>query len=118
LSSTRTDKSKDLRAVLYWMAEAALPFRNAPAPDSEDSWALKVPGWHLVVRHRVVFVPRWQLRGANLAGNQSILCIFDTVAKNAVELLRRPRGSGWTSAGAESTLLCLCLCRCPAAAGT
>ncbi len=48
---------------------------------------LKVPGWHLVVRHMAVFVQRWQLRGANLAGYQSILSIFDTVAENAMELL-------------------------------
>ncbi len=65
------------------MDELQHTFRDPATPD--DKKKAEVPGGHLAVKRKEVFVSRWSLRGANREGHARFLRSFDTVAENAME---------------------------------
>ncbi len=78
-----TEKSRVERAKLYGMDELQRTFRDPATPD--DKKKAEVPGGHLTVKRKGIFVSRWPLRGANREGHSRFLRSFDTVAENAME---------------------------------
>jgi hypothetical protein len=65
------------------MDELQRTFRDPATLD--DKKKAEVPGGHLAVKRKKIFVSRWQLRWANHEGHARFLCSFDTVAENAME---------------------------------
>jgi hypothetical protein len=95
-----TEKSKVQRAKLYGMRELRRTFRDPPTPD--DKKKAEVPGGHLAVRRKGIFVSRWPLRGANHEGHARFLRSFDTVAEN--RMCRLPPSQTTTKTTARKTV--------------